>query len=181
MTKRNVLSLIIGFLLSLIFSAVVYYYLLLETIDLFDYDSLKNPELRHAKIFYTSLVATLTILIAAGLLRKFKFFSTGLAIPAVIGLFPLISVGPTYISKSAYYEDFDQEKWMHDDDRIKMARELLKSRALFGLSRKEIVAKLGAGHESGQEINYKIYGHDCLLWVRFTNDTVRYAGIEVRD
>src|SRR6188768_4160666 len=113
MNARNIMSVIFGLVLSLIVSGVVYYFLFLEVFDLFGTDELTDPETRDGKIFYTALILTLfTMAITFFLVKvKRKYLAIGFGLPASIGLTLLIFVGPTYLNKSSYYEEFDKKKW----------------------------------------------------------------------
>jgi NADH:ubiquinone oxidoreductase subunit 2 (subunit N) len=112
MTKKNILFLIGGLGTSLLISGVIYWYLFLETIDLFGIDSIKNPEGRHGKILLIAILTSLLTLAIAVLLRRLKYASIGFAIPSLIGITLALLIGPTYISKSNYYEPFDQKQWL---------------------------------------------------------------------
>jgi len=180
MNKDNIRSLILGLGISLVISGVIYFKLFQQTFDLFGLDGLRNPEARHAKILYTALITSLAILVVAIVLQKVgrKYFAKGFVIPALIGLMPILSVGPTFINKSNYYETFDEDKWMSQEkkqekDRIKMARHLVKTRALIGLTKEEVIKKLGTDYYYfREEMNYKVLYGCCGLGIAFENGKV---------
>ena len=182
MTRKNLLALIFGLVLSLLISGIIYYYLFLETFDLFGIDSLKDPERRHGKIFFTSFATTFLTITIAILLKKRKYFSIGFGLPAIIGIVIIIVIGPTYLIKSNYYEEFDHKKWVSEQvDRIKMARKIIKDKSLLGLTKEQVINKLGTDYFGENEMNYKVYGDDCGLSISFSHDKVNDCRIYVRD
>jgi hypothetical protein len=182
MTRRNILLLIVGLGISLVFSGVIYYYLFLETIDLFGIDEIKNPEGRHGKILLTALSTSFLTLLIAGLLRNEKYAAIGLAIPSLIGITLMVVVGPTYVNKSNYYEPFDRRKWLTEKtDRLKMARQLIRNQELKNLTREQVTEKLGPGHLEPNAIRYKVWGDDCGLDIIFLNGRASECWIYVND
>ncbi|MBT1701027.1 hypothetical protein KK083_29310 [Fulvivirgaceae bacterium PWU4] len=182
MTKRNVLLSIIGLAISLVISGVIYYYLFLETIDLFGIDEIKNPEGRHRKILLTALSTSFLTLLIAGLLRKAKYAAIGFAVPSLIGIILMLVIGPTYFNKSNYYEPFNRQRWlMEDNNRLKMARHLVRSKELINLTRDEVIEKLGPGYLQQKYLSYKVWGDDCGLDIAFLNDKVTECWIYVKD
>lgn len=182
MTKRDVLLLIVGLGISLVISGVIYFYLFLETYDPFEYFSVKNPEAVHRKILLTAVSTTFLTLLIAGLLRRVKYAAIGFAIPFLIGVTLLLLIGPIYISKSDYYEPFNRQRWLTEENgRLKMARQLIKSKELINLTRAEVVEKLGPGYSDGNYISYKAWGDDCGLDIRFSDGKVIECWIYVKD
>jgi hypothetical protein len=182
MTKKDILLLVVGLVVSLAISGVIYFYLFLETFDPFQYFSVKNPESIHGKILLTAVSTSFLTLSIAGLLRRLKYAAIGFAIPSLIGITLLILIGPTYISKSDYYETFDRQKWLTEkNDRLKMARQLIKSKELIDLTRDEVVEKLGLEYSEGSYISYKAWGDDCGLDIRFSDGKVVECWIFVKD
>lgn len=182
MTRRNILLLIVGLGISLVISAVVYYYLFLETIDLFGIEEIKNPEGRHGKILLTAVSTSFLTLMIAGLLRNEKYAAIGFAIPSLIGITLILLVGPIYVNKSNYYEPFDQQRWLTEEtDRLKMARQLIRSKELINLTRDQVIEKLGSGYVEQNYISYKAWGDDCGLEIAFVHDKVSECWIYVKD
>jgi hypothetical protein len=182
MIKRDILLLIVGLGISLLISGVIYYYLFLETIDLFGIDSIKNPERRHGKILLTAISTSFFTLLIAVLLRRIKYAAIGFAIPSMIGITLMILIGPTYINKSNYYEPFDRQRWLtEENDRLKMARQLIRSKELINLTRDQVIEKLGAGYLDQNYISYKAWGDDCGLDIAFVNAKVSECWIYVKD
>src|SRR6187399_2547091 len=101
MNKDNIISLSIGLLIATLVSGVVYYYLFLETLDLFGIRSIVDPEKRHGTIFFVTLFITLTNFVALIVLRlrKMNYASWGTILFIVIGSLILSIVGPTYFKK----------------------------------------------------------------------------------
>jgi hypothetical protein len=182
MTKKNILLLIIGLGISLVISGVIYYYLFLETFDLFGIDEIKNPEGRHGKILFTAMSTSFLTLLLAVIFRRLKYAAIGFAIPALIGVTLIILIGPTYINKSNYYESFDRQRWLaQENDRLKMARQLIRTRELINLTRDQVIKKLGPGHLEENYISYKAWGDDCGLDINFMNNKVSECWIYVKD
>jgi hypothetical protein len=182
MTKRNILLLIGGLGTSLLISGVLYWSLFLETIDLFGIDEIKNPEGRHGKILLTAVSTSSLTLLIAFLLRRLKYVAIGFAIPSLIGLILMILIGPTYINKSNYYEPFDRQRWLvQENDRLRMARQLIRSKELINLTRDQVIEKLGPGHLEQDYFSYEASGGDCGLDIRFLNGKVSECWIYVKD
>lgn len=183
MTKRDILLLAVGLGISFVISGIVYFMLLLATFDLFGIEEIKNPEGRHGKMMLTAVATTLaTLAIAAIIRRKNKYAAIGFSIPSLIGITLMIIVGPTYLDKSNYYEPFDRQKWISKDyDRLKMARQLVKSEQLVNLTKAQVIEKLGPGHLEQNFISYPIWGGDCGLEVLLVNDKVSECWIFVAD
>lgn len=182
MTKKDILLLVVGLMISLLISGAIYFYLFLETFDPFQYFSIKNPEGRHGKILLTAVSTSFLTLLIAGLLRRVKYAAIGFAIPSLIGIALMILIGPIYINKSDYYEPFDKQRWLtEENDRLKMARQLIRSKELINLTRDQVIEKLGPGYAEENYISYKAWGDDCGLDIRFSDGKVIECWIYVKD
>lgn len=184
MNKKKILHFIFGLTVSLIVSGFIYYLLFLETVDIFGFESLKDPETRHAKIFYTAFLTTLGTVLLAVLFNRISWrnFALGFVLPAAAGIVPIVLVGQVFLRKSNYYEEFNKEKWMaQEDDRLKMARHLVKNETLMGLTKEEVIVQLGNGFYLEGEMNYLVYDDFCGLGIHFQNNKVDDYSIWVKD
>ncbi|HEY3429027.1 MAG TPA: hypothetical protein VGK39_00030 [Cyclobacteriaceae bacterium] len=184
MNKKKILLFVFGLTVSLIVSSFIYYLLFLETVDIFGFEALKDPETRHAKIFYTASITTLGIVLLAVLFNRMSWrnFALGFVLPAAAGIVPIVLVGQTFLKKENYYEEFNREKWLaQEDNRLKMARHLIKKRTLIGLTKEEVVAQLGTGFYIEEEMNYPVYDDFCGLGIHFRNNKVDDYSIWVKD
>lgn len=186
MKRRNIYSILTGACITGILSGVIYYVLFYNTIDIFGVERVVNPEERHGKIFYTSLITTLSIIIFSLIvfLSKKKFFALGLLLPTVIGFWILISVGTIYLDKSNYYEPFKRQDWSKSESKpIKMVRWLIKNKTINDLSRKEVIQMLGPetgfkiGFQSEKSIYYSTFGGFAVFAIEFEDDKVDHTYI----
>jgi hypothetical protein len=186
MTRKNIISIGIGLLISSLVSGVLYYMLFLETFDLFGIESIIDPEARHKKIFYTTLaISILTIVAVIGLvLWNRKLTAIGVGLPLSIGLWVLFTIGPVFYDKSSYYEQFDKERWIKSSEKpLKMARLLVVNQELIGLSVDNITNMLGKGQssDSREHLLYRTDYGQCRLALTIKNNKVTNAHLWIED
>jgi len=182
MTKKAIISIIAGFIISIIISGLVYYVLFLNTFELFGIKSTTDPERADAKIFYT----TLALLVLTGtsvlslILKNRKFTAIGVGIPILIAIGLLVKVGSVYMIKSNYYEAFNKDIWLQNTNKpARMARQLIKSKELVGMTMNQVTEKLGKSHymESDTAMVYWTDGCYCKFILFFEKNKFKTAYI----
>lgn len=188
MTKKHIKSFFLGLLISGVFCGIVYFILLITSIDLFGIQKIRNPEAKHAKFFYTGFVLCIIIsFIVIRLLKdKWYYSALGVALPGLIGLFLMLNFGVVYLNKSNYYEKFDKVRWKASGLKpIKMARELSKSNNLIGIPKEEITKMLGEGRsqlwDSTEYVSFATEVPYCEFVLGFKNSKVETVSLWVDD
>ena len=189
MKKNKTISLILGFFISGLFNCLVYIILIIYTFDILRFNLLIDPESVHAKLFYTGFAMTiLTVLIIYLLLKQQKkFFSIGIGLPSLIGVFLMLKFGLLYFNKSNYYETFDKNVWNKSKiKQIKMARVIVKDSVLIGLTKEEVFKMLGeeqvsSNNDSTEYLRYWTENNVCALGIVFINGKVKHANLWVDD
>ena len=188
MIQKPIISFVLGLLVAGIISGFVYFILFLETFDLFGTNELIDPEGKHGKIFYTSLIMTIfSLAVFISLVRyNNKFTALGMAIPNLVVIFMLLKFGGVYLDKSNYYAKFNKQVWIDAGEKpIKMARGLVKDEVLIGFTKSETFEMLGQERiEKRDSIEFTRYwteNGDCALSLTFEKDKVTKANLVVND
>lgn len=187
MNKTNILSFTVGLLVSILLWLAAFLLIFIYSFDVFGLRQARDPEGFDAQIFYSVLmVGALNCFISFLLFkRRRRFTSIGGSLPIVFVLIFLGFIGFRYFDKSTYYEDFDGTRWSATENRLKMARKLVKDDRLIGMRKDEIIEKLGQGYESTvndkQVLTYNIDGDWIKLALTFQSNKVEQSDVWVYD
>ncbi len=190
MTKRKIISIISGLIISSIITGLVYYIYVIQTFEFLGSKWIVDPESEDSILFYTAL-SLFSVTVAAIILLVYnnkKYTAIGVGLPLLLSIWILFKVGTIYLDKSSYYEPFNKEIWSQSSSKpIKMVRDLIKKDELIGLTRKQAEDKLGNGdqrksfHLSDNDLVYGTQNGYALLVLEIKESRVERAYISVFD
>lgn len=173
----------ISFLSGLIFTGLVYaliaYVIVFGTFSLAG-QTLTEKENREAFFFYSAFVittATIYIIVRRVKTNR-KFSAIGISIPLLFAFYACIMLGQVYVNNLNYRQAFDKTEWAQSESKpFRMAKTLIKNKALIGQSKQQIIDNLGLTKDSlrNEKVDYLKYWTDNGTWqmrLYFKNDKV---------
>jgi hypothetical protein len=176
------LSFVAGILLTAFAYAAMLYLFFFGTFSLAG-ETLSEKENRDALYFYAIVVVIIITLFIAYRLYKSnrKLAAKGIAIASLYAFFILFQFGQNYFDNFKYYQHFVQSQWKQSVDKpFKMAKTMTKEKVLIGLTKQQVLDKLGSPKDSMKNenidyINYRTDNDSWELWLYFKNDKVTEA------
>ena len=132
-------------------------------------EKLTEKESRESFMFFISLfTAVATGYIIYKLIKQNKKFSAiGIAIPFLFALYVSLSTGLVYLDNLNYRQKFDRTKWVESEYKpFKMAKTIVKDKTLVGLTKRQVIEKLGATNNAlkNDKVDYLKYSTDKSTW-----------------
>jgi len=178
-TLKQFISFIGGLTLTGLSYAAIAYVIVFATFSLAG-ETLTEKENREAFFFYTALfIAAATIYtIVRRVKTNRKFSAIGICIPLLFAFYVCVKLGQVYVDNLNYRQTFDKTKWTQSESKpFKMAKTLIKDKALIGQSKQQIIDRLGITKDSlkNDKVDYLKYWTDNGTWqmrLYFKNDKV---------
>ena len=173
---RQFLHFAAGLIIPSILYCIAGYILFLKTFSFSD--TLAESDRKIALFFYLALAAfTLSSFIAFRLLKaKRKHLGLGISLSLIPVFIFLLKIGIVYFNQLNYYQPFDKSTWASSNKKpFNMAKTLASKKTLIGLSRTEVINKLGYNLETtrsdGSTLMYPTEKH-WYFYVDLNNDIV---------
>ena len=143
-------------------------------------ESLQKKENTEAFVFFA--VLTITLITAYIIFRRWrtnrKASAAGIGMIMLFGIYASIMSGIQYVSNLNYHVALDQQTWKNADFKpFNMARTLLKDDQLIGLTKQQLIDKLGIGNLGNRDGNGNLFTYitdtdnwQLKVWIK--NDIV---------
>jgi hypothetical protein len=156
-TLKNILSCLLFTSIGIIGQLTVLYQIVRSTFNPFEV-SIEEAERKDSIFLLISILFLIVFIVSARILSKkgMKYSAIGISICSVISLSTLFYNGAAVFKNLHYHEEFNAEKWGNPNSQnLNMAKTMLYDHSLIGLSREEIIAKLGNPNDdpSTEDIN----------------------------
>lgn len=179
LTLKQVTSFVGGALLTGLSYGFLVFLFVMGTFS-FVGEELPEKENREAfEFFATVAILLITLYIVFRQYRSGKrFTAAGVATAGIIALYGVVYTGRVYISNLRYYEAFDKNIWLKNESKpFNMAKTLVKKWTLTGLSKQEVLEKLGPAKRPCQdECSFLVYDTNNWNWdlyILFENNKVK--------
>jgi amino acid transporter len=168
MSLKQFTSLVGGFILTGLIYVVITFILVFFTFSLGN-QTLTEKENKDTFLFYTaSAISIITIyLIFRRLKTNKKFSAIGICVALFISFYGTFNLAKVYFENLNYYEEFDTLKWTNSEHKpFKMAKTLTNNRTLLGLTKQQVIEKLGTTNETlkNNKFNFDQYWTDKGTW-----------------
>jgi hypothetical protein len=168
MSLKQFTSLVGGFILTGLIYLAITYILFFLTFSLAG-QTLTEKENKEAFLFYTALATSMiTIyLILRQLKTNKKFSAIGICVALFISFYGTFYLAKVYFENLNYYEEFNALKWTNSEHKpFKIAKTLTKKKTLLGLTKHQVIEKLGTTNETlkNNKFNFDQYWTDKGTW-----------------
>lgn len=150
MNFKKIISFFGGLLITSLAYLLIMFAILYTTFS-FAGETLTEKENRESFFFYTTIfVITVSIYIFYRFYKSNrKFAAFGIVIPILFAIYSAGLTGKDYFNNLNNYQTFDQTIWVNSKFKpFKMAKNLVNSKVLLGMTRQQIINKLGNTNDS---------------------------------
>ena len=144
-------------------------------------ETLENYESTITFYFFTSLIVIIGSSILILIFAKYwkKSIAFGIIIPTFVALIYLFNFGTNYLDNFSYNNLFNKNQWIHSEIKpLKMAVTLVKKHDLVGMTKEQIIGKLGLGKDNLKKSNT---GYESIIYIAQEANQDKSHELKVRD